>query len=140
MILFSTLVSGNENSEHDVNPIPYAIFIATMYVFICIRILADLTPPNKQSFKVKSEFKYRNHVSDSSTTKAFTIFGGVKVTFFCFKQLPLNIKQKFEFSHHLIYEKRLLSVVVRAVSFFSIDKPFYFHDTTFSVSSSLFKV
>ena len=30
------------------------------------------------------------------------IFGAVKVAFFRFKQLPLNIKQKFEFLHHLI--------------------------------------
>ena len=27
--------------------------------------LVNLTPPNKQSFKVKSEFKYRDHVSNS---------------------------------------------------------------------------
>ena len=29
-----------------------------------------------------------------------------------FKQLPLNIKAKFEFSYHLIDGERLLSVVV----------------------------
>ena len=55
-----------------------------------------------------------------------------------FKELPLNIKQKFEFSCHLIDGKRLLSVVVGAVRF-SADKPLDFHDTTFSVSFSLFK-
>ena len=51
-------------------------------------------------------------------------FGGVKVAgfFFCFKQLPLNIKQKFEFSYHLIDGEKLLQVVVGAVSF-SVDKP-----------------
>ena len=31
--------------------------------------------------------------------------------FFCFKQSPLNIKQKFQFLYHLIDEERLLSVV-----------------------------
>ena len=67
------------------------------------------------------------------------IFGGVKVTFFCFKQLPLNIKQKFEFSYHLIDRERLISVVVGVVSF-SVDKPLDFHDTTFSVSPNLIEV
>ena len=30
------------------------------------------------------------------TIKEIMIFGTVKVPLFCFKQLPLNIKQKFE--------------------------------------------
>ena len=42
--------------------------------------------------------------------------------FFCFKQLPLNFKQKFEFPYDLIDGERLLSVVVGVVSF-SVDKP-----------------
>ena len=54
-------------------------------------------------------------------------------------KLPSNIKQKFEFSDLLIDAERLLSVVVGAVSF-SVNKSLYFHDTTFSVSPSLFKV
>ena len=67
------------------------------------------------------------------------MFERVKVAIFCFKQLPLNIKQKFEFSYHLIDGERLLLVVVGVVSF-SADKPLDFHDTTFLVSPSLFKV
>ena len=59
--------------------------------------------------------------------------------FFCFKQLPLNIKQKFGFSYHLIDGERLLSVVIGVESFLT-DKPLDFHDTTFSVSPSSFKV
>ena len=55
------------------------------------------------------------------------------------KQLPSNIKQKFKFLHHLIDEETLLTVVVGKVSF-SFDKLLDFHDTTFSVSVSLFKV
>ena len=59
--------------------------------------------------------------------------------FFCFKQLPLNIKQNFEFPYQLIDGERLLSVVVGVVNF-SFDKPSSFHGTLFSVSPSLFKV
>ena len=59
--------------------------------------------------------------------------------FLCFKQFPLNIEQKFEFPYHLIYGERLLSVVVGVVNF-STDKPLDFHDTTISVSPSLFKI
>ena len=40
---------------------------------------------------------------------------------FCFKQLPLNTKEKFEFPYHLIDEEILLSVVVGIVSL-SADK------------------
>ena len=58
------------------------------------------------------------------------IFGGLKVAVFCFKHLPLDIKQKFEFSYHLIDGERLLSVLVRIVSF-PVNKTLHFHDTTF---------
>ena len=47
--------------------------------------------------------------------KKFTIVGGVKVAVFYFKQLPLNIIQKFEFSYHSIKGESLLSVVVGIV-------------------------
>ena len=94
-----TLLSGNENSEWESNPIPQQVH---MYLSRSA-YLANLTPPNKQSFQVKSEFEFYDHVSNSQTIKEF-IFGGVQVAFFCFKQFPLNIKQKFEFSYHLIME------------------------------------
>ena len=55
------------------------------------------------------------------------------------KQLPLNIKQKLEFSNQLIDGERLLPAIVRVTSFLA-DKPLDFYDTTFSVSPSLFKV
>ena len=42
----------------------------------------------------------------------------------CFRQLPLNNKQKFEFLDHLTDGERLLSLVV---------EPLDFHDATFSV-------
>ena len=67
------------------------------------------------------------------------MFGGIIVGFFYFKKLPLNIKQKFEFSYHLIGGEGLLSIVVGVVRF-SAEKYLDFHDTTFSVSLSLFKV
>ena len=51
---------------------------------------------------------------------------------FFFKQLPLNIKEAFEFSFHLIESGELLSVVVGEVSI-SVYKSLDFHDTTLSV-------
>ena len=60
----------------------------------------------------------------------FILFGGVKVAFLCFKQLPLNVIQKFESPYHLIDGEKLLSAVVGVLSF-SVDKPLAFHDTTF---------
>ena len=55
------LPSGNENSEHESNPIPQ-----TVYTYLSgSAFLANLAPPNKQSFKAKSEFKYIDHVSNS---------------------------------------------------------------------------
>ena len=57
--------------------------------------------------------------------KNFIIFGGVKVTFFRFKQLPLNVKQRFEFSYHLIDGEGIISVLVRVVRFLA-DKTFRF--------------
>ena len=58
---------------------------------------------------------------------------------FCFKQLPLHIKQKCECPCYLIDGERLLSLAVGVVSS-SVHKPFDFHDTTFSVSRNLIKV
>ena len=58
---------------------------------------------------------------------------------FCFKQLPLNTKEKVKSLYHSIDGERLLPLVVAVVSF-SAGKPLDFHDTTFSVSPSLFKV
>ena len=59
---------------------------------------------------------------------------------FLFTQLSLNIKQKFQFLYHIIdrieyYIDTLRVGVVR----FLADKPLDFHDTTFSVSLSLFQ-
>ena len=47
--------------------------------------------------------------------------------FFCFKQIPLNDKEKFESLYHLFNGERLLSVVVGIVSFLA-DKLLHFHD------------
>ena len=58
---------------------------------------------------------------------------------FCFNQLPLNTKQKYEFLYHLIDGEKLSSIVVGVVSF-SADKPLDFHDATFSVSPSFLNV
>ena len=51
---------------------------------------------------------------------------------FCFKHLPLNVKQNFKWSHHLIVAERVLSAVVELLSF-SVDKPSHVHDTIFSI-------
>ena len=100
--------------------------------------LANLTPPNDQSSKVKSEFKSLNHVSNFLNNKGIILFGGVNVASLCFKKLPLNIKQKCDSMYHLIDGEKVLPVVVRIVSF-SVHKPLDFHDT-FLVLPSLFKV
>ena len=62
------LPSGYEKSEHE----SYSSGSA---------FLANLTPPNKQSFKVKSKLKSRAYVSNSKTIKIF-VFGGVTVCVF----------------------------------------------------------
>ena len=67
------------------------------------------------------------------------LLGGAKVAFFCFKQLPLNTKEIFEFLYQLIDAERLLSVVV-GVKSFPTEKSLDFYDTTLSVLPSLFKV
>ena len=41
--------------------------------------LTNLTPPIKQSFKVKAESKSREHASNLQTMKKFILFVGVKV-------------------------------------------------------------
>ena len=48
-------------------------------------------------------------------------------------------KQKFASPYQLIDGERPLSKVLEVVSYL-VDKTLYFDDTTFSVSSSLFKV
>ena len=61
MTFLPALLSGNENSERKLNPIPQPAY---MYLFESA-FLANLTPKNKQSLKVKSEFKSRDHLSNS---------------------------------------------------------------------------
>ena len=61
MKFFPVLPSGNENSECKSNPIPQPVYT----YLIGSAFLANLTPPNKQSFKVKSVFKPCDHVSNS---------------------------------------------------------------------------
>ena len=48
--------------------------------------------------------------------KQIFLFGGVKIVFF--KQLPLNIKRKFESLYHSIDGEKPLSIVTAVVSFF----------------------
>ena len=55
MTFLPTLPSGNENSECKWNPIP-----SLLYTYLSgTAFLANLTSPNKQSFKVKLEFKFK---------------------------------------------------------------------------------
>ena len=61
MTFLPVLPSGNENYERDLNPIPFQV-----YTYLSrSALLAHLAPPNKQSFKVKSESKSRDHASNS---------------------------------------------------------------------------
>ena len=60
MTFLPMLPSSNENSERELNPIPQPV-----YKYLSgSAFLAHLRPPNKQSFKVKSEFKSCHHVSN----------------------------------------------------------------------------
>ena len=85
MSFLSMLQSGNENSEHDLNPVPY-----TIYTYLSgSAFLVILTAPNKQSFRKKSVFKSRDHLSNSKTINKFIALFEVKVALFSyFKQLP----------------------------------------------------
>ena len=60
MTFLSMLPSGNENSERESNPI-----LEPLYTYLSgSAFLANLTSPNRQSFKVKSEVKSRDYVFD----------------------------------------------------------------------------
>ena len=50
MKFLPTRAACNENSERE------STTITNIYIFVWISILANLTPPNKQPFEVKSEF------------------------------------------------------------------------------------
>ena len=55
-----TLASVNDNSEREHNPIPKSLYTG----LFGSASSANLTLPNRQSFKVKSEFKSPDHVSN----------------------------------------------------------------------------
>ena len=55
------LPSGTENSDRESNPI-----LEPLYTYLSgSAFLANLTSPNRQSFKIKSEVKSRDYVFDS---------------------------------------------------------------------------
>ena len=86
VIAFLSPGSGGINNRLESNPIPYP---GSEYCsgLVC---LANLTAPKKQSSRVKSMFKYRDHASISQTINKFTTFFGKKALP-CFKQLSLNL-------------------------------------------------
>ena len=58
---FPMLSSDNENSERESSPIPYPLYLnLSGSVF-----LVSFTAPNKQSFRVKSVSKSRDHMPNS---------------------------------------------------------------------------
>ena len=70
--------------------------------------------------------------------KYFVIFGGEKVVFFLISSF-FRVLKKYEHLDHLI-NVEILSPVVERVAYFSAEKPLDYHDTTFAVSNSVFKV
>ena len=52
---------------------------------------------------------------------------------FCFKQIPLIIKQKSDFLYHLIDGVKLLSLGVEVVDV-SVEKPLDIHDASLSIT------
>ena len=61
MTFLPTLLSGNENSERKLNPAqqPLCKYLSEL------AFLANLASQNKQSFKIISEFKSHDYVSNS---------------------------------------------------------------------------
>ena len=57
MIFWPTLPPGNENLEQSSKPIQQSLYT---YLSSGSAFSANLTPPNKQSFKVKSIIFHRN--------------------------------------------------------------------------------
>ena len=55
------LLSDNENSERESNPIPEPVYIYLSQLTLFDSFIAL----NEQSFRVKSAFKSRDHVSNS---------------------------------------------------------------------------
>ena len=61
MIFLPMLPSGNKNSERESNPM-----VLPLYLYLSgSSFLASFTDPNKKCFKVKSVFKFCDHVSNS---------------------------------------------------------------------------
>ena len=61
MTFLPTPPSGNGNSQRESNLIPQPV-----YTYLSeSTFLSKLTPPDKESFKVNSEFKSLDHVSTS---------------------------------------------------------------------------
>ena len=61
MTFLPTLPSDNQNSERESSLIPQMV-----YTYLSgSTFLANVKPPNNQSFKVKSEFLSREYVSNS---------------------------------------------------------------------------
>ena len=60
MTVLPKIPSGNEFSEHESNPIPQPLYTHLSGS----ALLANLKPPNKESFKVRSKFKSHNNASN----------------------------------------------------------------------------
>ena len=61
MTFFRILPSDNKNSEHELNPVPYPLYL---YLSVSA-FLVSFTVPNNQSFRVKPVFTSRDHLPKS---------------------------------------------------------------------------
>ena len=77
------LLSVNENSERESNPMPQPLFLFGS------AFLVSFTDPNKQLFNVKSIFKCSNHGLGMYEIYTFIIFLGMEILII--KQRPLKL-------------------------------------------------
>ena len=79
------LPSDNKNSEPESNSMQYQLYLHISESVFSV----SFTAPDKQSFRVKSAFKSRDHLSNSLTINKFTTLFRVKGALSsCFKQFP----------------------------------------------------
>ena len=101
-------------------------------------VLANLTPTHKQFFKIKSEFKSRDHVSYSYIIKSYSIRRSLSYVLL-FKTASLSTKQKFGLFYHLNDEERLFSrgIYIYMIQFFQYRLVFLKYNKAFEILSKV---
>ena len=107
--------------------------VATNLYLSVSALLVSFTAPNKQSFKVKSVSKSRDHVSNSQAINKFTTFFEVKASLSSFfKQLSLNSNLILELLIYISFGQTLTFAVYAHLNC-SFDNPLDFHFEVVSI-------